>query len=180
MFAVARCTVDFVRPARLDDLLAVRTEVVGLGGARIEMVQLVERDGAAVARLGVTLAVLDARAMRPTRLPEALRRAFDAAASGEIRSRTQPEGNKALLLTAGRATTIRASAASGASIEHLPNSPIIRPSASIDESRPNRTRTGSHQMQDDAINAVGLASAAVGPSFLQLFLLADLVHQRRS
>ena len=29
-------------------------------------------------------------------------------------------------------------------------------------------------MQDDAINAVGLAGAAVGPSFLQLFLLADL------
>ena len=84
MFAVARCTVDFVRPARLDDLLAVRTEVVGLGGARIEMVQRVERAGAAVARLGVTLAVLDARAMRPTRLPEALRRAFDAAELGEI------------------------------------------------------------------------------------------------
>ena len=87
VFAVARCTVDFVRPARLDDLLAVRTEVVGLGGARIEMVQLVDRDGAAVARLGVTLAVLDARAMRPTRLPEALRRAFDACRSGE----SQPE-----------------------------------------------------------------------------------------
>ena len=29
-------------------------------------------------------------------------------------------------------------------------------------------------MQDNAINAVGLASAAAGPSFLQLFLLADL------
>ena len=28
-------------------------------------------------------------------------------------------------------------------------------------------------MQDEAINAVGLASAAAGPSFLQLFLLAD-------
>ena len=36
---------------------------------------------------------------------------------------------------------------------------------------PERVRT---TMQDDAINAVGLASAAVGPSFLQLFLLADL------
>ena len=29
-------------------------------------------------------------------------------------------------------------------------------------------------MQDNVINALGLASAAVGPSFLQLFLLADL------
>ncbi len=81
VFAVAQCTVDFVRPARLDDLLTVRTEVVGLGGARIEMAQLIHRNGEAVARLGVTLAVLDARALRPTRLPEALRHAFSHSVS---------------------------------------------------------------------------------------------------
>lgn len=76
LFAVASCTVNFFRPARLDDLLTVRTAVMGLRAARIEMAQRVERGGAAVALLGVTLAVLDVRAMRPTRLPEALRRAF--------------------------------------------------------------------------------------------------------
>jgi acyl-CoA thioester hydrolase len=87
VFALARCTVDFVRPARLDDLLEVRTEVVGVGGARIEMAQRVGRGSAVVARLGVTLAVLDARALRPTRLPQVLRRAFGAVEPGEIQSR---------------------------------------------------------------------------------------------
>jgi acyl-CoA thioester hydrolase len=29
VFAVARCAIDFMRPARLDDLLHVRTEVAG-------------------------------------------------------------------------------------------------------------------------------------------------------
>jgi acyl-CoA thioester hydrolase len=84
VFAVARCAVDFVRPARLDDLLTVRTEVTGVGGVRIEMAQLVARDRTTVARLAVTLAVLDTRAMRPTRLPEAVRLAFGEVAAGDV------------------------------------------------------------------------------------------------
>jgi acyl-CoA thioester hydrolase len=78
LFAVARCAVDFRRPARLDDALLVRTAVERLGGARVELGQTVLRDGAELARLAVTLAVLDARAMRPARLPEPIRRAFAA------------------------------------------------------------------------------------------------------
>lgn len=76
VFAVSRCTIDFVRPARLDDLVAVRTEVAGLGGARIEMRQVIAEGGTTLARLGITLAVLDASTMRPVRLPERLRQAF--------------------------------------------------------------------------------------------------------
>jgi acyl-CoA thioester hydrolase len=76
VFAVARCAIDFMRPARLDDLLHVRTEVAGLGGAKLELVQTVLRAGDPVARLRVTLAVVDAARLRPTRLPEAFRQAF--------------------------------------------------------------------------------------------------------
>jgi acyl-CoA thioester hydrolase len=76
VFAVARCAIDFVRPARLDDLLHVRTEVAGLGGARLELVQTVVRAGDPAARLRVTLAVVDAVTLRPTRLPETVRHAF--------------------------------------------------------------------------------------------------------
>lgn len=79
VFAVSRCDVAFLRPARLDDLLTVRTEATGLGGARLEMAQTVARDPTICARLAVTLAILDARSLRPTRLPEELRRAFAAA-----------------------------------------------------------------------------------------------------
>lgn len=76
VFAVARCVTDFVTPARLDDLLLVRTRVTAVRGARLELEQTVLRGGATVARLGVTLAILDRAAMRPKRLPEALRRGF--------------------------------------------------------------------------------------------------------
>jgi acyl-CoA thioester hydrolase len=83
VFAVARCCIDFLRPARLDELLHVRTAVAGVGGARVEMRQLIHRDGTPMARLEVTLAVLDARALRPTRLPEIVRRAFNACVLGD-------------------------------------------------------------------------------------------------
>ena len=50
-FAIHRMEMDFVKPARIDDLLEVRTRYVRAGGARIEadqeIVRLVSCDGAA-------------------------------------------------------------------------------------------------------------------------------------
>jgi acyl-CoA thioester hydrolase len=77
VFAVVRCEIDFVRPARLDDLLQVRTRVVAIRGARLELAQLVMREDAVVARVTVTLAVVDVATMRPGRVPDELRRAFE-------------------------------------------------------------------------------------------------------
>jgi acyl-CoA thioester hydrolase len=82
VFAVSRCVTEFVMPARLDDLLLVQTRVEAVRGARLELDQSVSRDRAPVARLAVTLAILDRTAMRPKRLPEELRRAF--ACSGVV------------------------------------------------------------------------------------------------
>ena len=83
VFAVAGCDVAFLRPARLDDLLTVRTVVTAMGGARLEMVQEVLRDGTVCARLAVTLAVLQAGTLRPMRLPAPLQHAFARALNGE-------------------------------------------------------------------------------------------------
>ena len=76
-FAVRRCTIDYLAPARLDDLLEVRTRLLRLGGATIELSQRVCRgaDGAVLADLGLTLVRLDAR-HRPLRLPRRLRDAL--------------------------------------------------------------------------------------------------------
>jgi acyl-CoA thioester hydrolase len=79
VFAVARSTIDFVAPARLDDLLAVRTRVVRIGGVRLELEQLVCRAQAVIARLQVTLALLERSTLRPKRMPQALRQGFAAA-----------------------------------------------------------------------------------------------------
>jgi acyl-CoA thioester hydrolase len=83
VFAVACCDVAFLRPARLDDLLMVRTVVTGVGGARLEMTQDVMREATVCARLAVTLAVLQGRTLRPMRLPPVLQRAFAIVSSRE-------------------------------------------------------------------------------------------------
>ena len=76
LFAVARCELVFLRPARLDDLLIVRTRAVAHGGARVEMAQRIECDGALLVEIELVLAVLRADDLRPTRLPEPLRLVF--------------------------------------------------------------------------------------------------------
>jgi acyl-CoA thioester hydrolase len=68
-FAVRSCSADYLAPARLDDLLEVRTRLVSLRGATIEMEQMVVRDGQEIARLALTLACIG-RDGRPKRIPE--------------------------------------------------------------------------------------------------------------
>lgn len=72
MFAVRRCEIDYLRPARLDDLLDVETRLVEVGGATIDAEQIVRRAGDDLVRIRIRLACLDARG-RPARLPAAVR-----------------------------------------------------------------------------------------------------------
>lgn len=72
VFTVRRCVADYRAPARLDDLLEVRTRLVRLGGASIDLLQDVTRDGATLVRIELRLALLD-RHMRPARVPTRLR-----------------------------------------------------------------------------------------------------------
>lgn len=69
-FAVRRCEVDYLAPARLDDELEVRTTLRALGAASVDLDQTVRRsaDQRELARLVVRLAVIN-RDGRPTRLP---------------------------------------------------------------------------------------------------------------
>lgn len=55
-FAVRRATMDFRKPAVLDDLLEVRTRVLKVGGASLEAGQTVMRDGVVLVDMGITLA----------------------------------------------------------------------------------------------------------------------------
>lgn len=81
-FAVSRCAMRFLAPARLDDLLAVHTDVIALSGARLELEQRVLREEQLLVRLELTLAIVDLATLRPRRLPEALRQRFAAAIAG--------------------------------------------------------------------------------------------------
>jgi len=74
-FAVARCEVDYLKSARLDDLLQVRTRIVEVGGATLDALQVVRRDEDDVARLRIRLACLN-RDGRARRIPASVRAAL--------------------------------------------------------------------------------------------------------
>lgn len=94
-FAVTRCTIEYRAPARLDDLLEVRTVLGRVSGARVHAVQSVHacRDGAVqepwLVRLDVHLACVN-RSGRPVRLPGRMIDAFAVVAAD--RSRGEMEG----------------------------------------------------------------------------------------
>jgi acyl-CoA thioester hydrolase len=69
-FAVRQMTIDFMRPARLDDLLDVHTRVEALGGASVTLVQEIRRGGEVLVLATMTIAFVSGG--RPRRLPRAL------------------------------------------------------------------------------------------------------------
>lgn len=71
-FAVRRASMDFRKPAMLDDLLEVRTRVTRVGGASLEAAQSIVRDGETLVHIDIKLASM-ALGGGVCRLPEALR-----------------------------------------------------------------------------------------------------------
>jgi acyl-CoA thioester hydrolase len=84
LFVVRHMAIDFLKPARLDDLLVVETAPATVGGARLDLTQTVRRDGEAIAAARVT-AVSIGPDGRPRRLPAAARAALapDATRGGD-------------------------------------------------------------------------------------------------
>ena len=74
-FQVRRCEIDYLAPARLDDVLEVATTVPAVAGASIDMRQIVRRQEAELARARVRVACVG-RDGRPRRLPPAVRQAL--------------------------------------------------------------------------------------------------------
>lgn len=70
MFAVRKCTLDYLSPARLDDALVVETVVSRLAGASIDMVQNVKRGSDVLVRADVRVACIGRRDGRPKRIPD--------------------------------------------------------------------------------------------------------------
>ena len=75
LFAVRSCEIDFLRPARLDDPLTVRSTLTHLGGASLHVCQTVSRNGEDLVRLVVRLVCMTTAA-KAARIPEELRIAF--------------------------------------------------------------------------------------------------------
>jgi acyl-CoA thioester hydrolase len=78
IFVVRRAEMDYLRPARLDDLLVVHTETVALGGASIKVRQSFTVGQQPVGVLQVKLACIRQMDGRPARIPDRWRIAFGA------------------------------------------------------------------------------------------------------
>lgn len=67
-FVVRRMACDFLKPARIDDLLEVRTRFIEAAGARAEIDQAVFRGGEVLFKAKVTVALVRQDG-RPARMP---------------------------------------------------------------------------------------------------------------
>jgi acyl-CoA thioester hydrolase len=76
VFAVRRCAIDYLAPARLDDLLELETRLLRRGGASLGLEQRVLCQGRLLASLDLRLVLLDAD-LRVARLPRELVLAFE-------------------------------------------------------------------------------------------------------
>jgi acyl-CoA thioester hydrolase len=70
-FVVRRMALDFMRPARMDDLLTIETRIEEIGGASIRLDQRIFRE--TVLLVGAEVLIACVTAGRPRRLPPGLR-----------------------------------------------------------------------------------------------------------
>ena len=74
----ARCTIEYLAPAMMDDLLTVETSVAKARGASIDFQQRILRDDKELVTAMARAAAI--RDGRPARIPDDLRRLLDAPA----------------------------------------------------------------------------------------------------
>ena len=72
MFVVRRSTIDWRRPARLDDLLLVHTKLAGMGKVRMTLEQVVKRGEDVLCSMLIEVVAVNSQ-FAPTQLPEALK-----------------------------------------------------------------------------------------------------------
>jgi acyl-CoA thioester hydrolase len=73
-FVVRRMSLEFIKPARMDDLLMVATRVLEVRGATMSLSQAVMRDGETLVTAEVVVAAT--KEGRATRIPDAFRGAL--------------------------------------------------------------------------------------------------------
>jgi len=71
MFVVRRATIDWRRPARLDDLLLIETKLAGMGKVRMTLQQIVRRGEEVLANIDIEVVAVNSQ-FAPTQLPDAL------------------------------------------------------------------------------------------------------------
>ena len=76
---VTSLAIDYAKPARLDDTVAVGVQLESLGKARCIFAQEIRREDEVLVRAKVTVACVTQDGMKPAEIPEPLRRKMEAA-----------------------------------------------------------------------------------------------------
>lgn len=76
MFVMRHAEIEYFAPARLEDMLELRTCLSEIKNSSFIMHQTVLKDGVMLADIHATLVCLDERTFKPVRMPEAMRDAF--------------------------------------------------------------------------------------------------------
>lgn len=69
-FVVRKCEIDYLAPAKLDDLITVNCKIIEIGGASIKMAQEITKSSKILAKLTVKIACLDIKQSKPTKIPQ--------------------------------------------------------------------------------------------------------------
>jgi acyl-CoA thioester hydrolase len=78
LLVVSALAIEFVKPARLDDTVAVSVKLESLGKVRCVFNQEIRREDEMLVRAKVTVASLNAESFKPLEIPEALRKKMEA------------------------------------------------------------------------------------------------------
>jgi acyl-CoA thioester hydrolase len=77
-FAVRSLDIEYLRPARLDDLLDIACAIDSLGGARLVFEQRVERNGETLVTASVSVVCIDVARLKAVAIPNDLRSQIEA------------------------------------------------------------------------------------------------------
>lgn len=79
LFVVTAAAIDFARPARLDDNLAVSVRLESLGKVRCVFAQEIRRDDEVLVKATITVACVAGDNFKPAEIPGSLRKKMEAA-----------------------------------------------------------------------------------------------------
>ena len=75
-FVLRRAEIDFIAPAKLDDIISVNVRIVELKNASVKLEQTISVDGNDKVKINLQLAFVDTKTLRPTRIPQEVKQIF--------------------------------------------------------------------------------------------------------
>lgn len=76
IFVVRRCEIDYLSPARLDDLIEVSAEVTKISATSLIMHQEMKKDDKLLAAMDVVIVCIDSKNFRPKQIPKNVKNLF--------------------------------------------------------------------------------------------------------